>query len=398
MVDVRSVFFGTKLKAIVTALGLLGATVGGAFAAGVLGAPSVVGVENQFGEVSRETTLIETDLVVTNPNPIGVQLGGATVNYTVTMNDVEMASGYKKGLAIERGNSSLHFTTRMRNEKIPAWWVSHIENGERTRLDIDARVHSSLVGQTATVPHSQEISTNVIGQFNSTERRPVNANRPGVSDPVLYINRTGASWGSVTRSETPIDMRFVVYNPKTTPYTVTEVGYEILMNDVSVGAGATDRAHVVPGGTEESIRTTTAIRNAKLDEWWVSHLRNDQVTQLRIDFYARIELPTGNTIRVPLEELTYTKQIETDIFRPRDEGADRSEGAETTAEPRTARPGAGVITTPNGTIEAPTVSENSTALPTPTAGENGFIGNTTNTTATPTDDGGPLDIFSRTAR
>lgn len=315
MVDFRALLLGTKLKAIISVVGLLAVSIGGGFAVGVLGTPSVVGVENQFGAVTDETTTIETDLIVNNPNPIGVQLGGTSVNYTVAMNDIAMASGSKEGLAITQGNTSLEFTTQMQNKKIPGWWVSHIRNNEQTQLEIDTRVHSSLIGQSTTVPHSQEINTDIISQFNSTETRPVNANQPVVSDPVLYINQTSASWGETTEAETPINMQFTMYNPKTTPYTVTEIGYDITMNNISVGEGTTDEPHIISGQSQETVGATTIIQNEKLDEWWVSHLRNDQVTQLRIDFYARIELPTGNTIRVPLDELTYTKEIETEIFQ-----------------------------------------------------------------------------------
>lgn len=367
MVDVRVLFFGTKLKAVITVIGLLGASVGGAFVVGVLGAPSVVGVENRFGEVTNETTTIETDLVVNNPNPINVQLGGTSVNYTVSMNDIAMASGSKQGLAIEQGNTTLDFTTQMQNEKIPAWWVSHIRNGEQTQLEIDARVHSSLVGQTATVPHSQEINTDIISQFNSSETRPVNANQPVVSDPVLYINRTSASWGSVSQSETPINMQFTMYNPKTSPYTITEIGYDITMNNISVGEGTTEQPYAIPGKSQKTIAATTTIQNAKLDEWWVSHLQNEQVTQLRIDFYARIKLPTGNTIRVPLDALTYTKEIETSIF--------------------TAETGNASNQTNNSSA---TTSQSPT--PEPTTTESTEEPTTASTETTMTDDGGLLSI------
>ncbi|MFC7137390.1 hypothetical protein ACFQRB_14970 [Halobaculum litoreum] len=69
---------------------------GGAFALGVVGAPSVVGVENRFGEVTTETTTVESDLIVNNPNPIGVQLGGLTADYAVSMNGITMAEGTKE--------------------------------------------------------------------------------------------------------------------------------------------------------------------------------------------------------------------------------------------------------------------------------------------------------------
>jgi hypothetical protein len=41
---------------------------------------------------------------------------------------------------------------------------------------------------------------------------------------------------------------------------------------------------------------------------------NNQVTGLKINFYARVELPTGDTVHVPLRQLTYEKRIETHIF------------------------------------------------------------------------------------
>jgi len=33
--------------------------------------PSVAAIDNTFGDVTNETTAIETDLVVSNPNPAG---------------------------------------------------------------------------------------------------------------------------------------------------------------------------------------------------------------------------------------------------------------------------------------------------------------------------------------
>ncbi|MFB6135392.1 MAG: LEA type 2 family protein [Halobacteriaceae archaeon] len=399
MVNPRSVLFGSKVRVAVTVLVLLVAAVGGAFAAGVLGAPGVVGVQNRFGDVTETTTAIETNLTVNNPNPVGVRLGGTSVNYTVSMNDVQMANGSKEGIAVDRGNTSLHFTTRMRNERIPAWWVSHIRNGEHTELRIDARVHSSLVGQSVSVPYTRDLNTDIISQFNSTETRPVNADQPVVSDPILYVNRTSASWGSVTDAETPIDMQFVVYNPKTTPYTITELGYHITMNNVSVGNGTTEDPYVIPGRSTKTLAATTAIRNQKLDEWWVSHLRRNQVTRLRIDFYARVELPTGNTVRVPLDELTYTKRIETDFFGNKEGGGSSSDANGTGTATQTTADGSSTATatteatateTSTATTETATATTSSETTTTTTTATT--TSSTTTTTATTTTDDGILDL------
>jgi LEA14-like dessication related protein len=392
---------------VLVVLVVLVAAVGTAYVLGVVGAPSVVAVENRFGEVTNETTEVETDLVVNNPNPVGVALGGTTVDYTVRMNGVAMAAGDRDGLSVERGNSTLPFTTRMRNERIPDWWVTHVENDENTTVAVDATVTTSTFGnRSVSLAQEEHVETDLIGAFASEETRPVNASGPLVSDPVLYVNRTTAAWGDVTRERTPIDTSFLVYNPKAVPYAITEIGYTITMNDITVGEGSSDREYVIESRTTENVSTTTAIRNERLDEWWVSHLRHDQVTELRIDFYAKLELPGGTEIRVPLDALTYERTVETDIFGNEDtddgtagsgDGAEGGTPAPTNTPSSTTGTSAATVTatsTPSSTVPgststpAPGHTPGPSASPTPTpTDDGGLLGGS----GTPTQDGGSGD-------
>jgi LEA14-like dessication related protein len=400
----KSVLLGSKLRIAGVAVLLVGASVGGAFALGLLGAPAVTGVENEFGGVNETQTTIQSDLRVQNPNPIGANLGGLTVDYAIDMNGLRMAEGTKSGVDVAQGNSTLPFTTYMANDRIPEWWVSHVSNGEQTTLTVDASIHSSTVGQSFGAPKvEREIETDMLSQFNSTETRPVNASQPLVSDPVLYVNETSAQWGEVNESRTPLALDFRVYNPKSYPVGVSEIGYEITMNDVAVGEGTTEQGYTVGPKSAETVETTTLIDNTKLDEWWVSHLERDQVTDLRIDFYARLEVTGGETIRVPLRSLTYTETIETDIFGndaggsddagdgSTDEGGDDSttssaetpgdstaEGTATDSQTTTDDDGLLDDTTTEGTT---TEGSETTSAPTPTP-TNETSGTTT------TDDGG----------
>jgi LEA14-like dessication related protein len=390
MMDDRAI---AKVKAVVAAAGLLSASVGGAFALGLVGAPSVVGVENRFGDVNENRTMIQTDLVVNNPNPIGVRLGGSTVNYTVFMNDVEMARGSKAGLEVDPGNTTLAFSTEMFNDRIPPWWVSHIRNDEVTNVTIDATVQTSVLGNRSfDLDQRKRVETDIISAFASDETRPVNGpENPLYSNPVLFINRTDAEWGEVDAQETPIPMEFDVYNPQLKPYTISEVGYEISMNGIAMGEGATDETYVIPGGSTETIRTAPTIDNRNLDEWWVSHLQNDQRTTLRIDFYAKVELPTGKDIRVPLDRLTYEREFETDIFG--NKNASTGNGTATSATPTpTPTPtddglleSGGDDSTPTDTSDglvggdtpAPTAADTSTTTDTPAAGDSSTTSPTT---------------------
>ncbi|MFC5970329.1 LEA type 2 family protein [Halomarina salina] len=352
---VRRALFGTKKRVVLTVLLVLVTSVVGAYMLGIVGTPAVTGVENRFGAVDDNETTIHTDLGVSNPNPVGVQLGGASVAYTVWMNDVEMAEGGRDGLDLPRGDSTIGFTTQMDNERIPAWWVSHIRNDERTTVNIDATAHSSTLGRSFDLPQERTIRTNLIGQFRSTEDREVNANHRLISDPVLVVRETDARWGNVTERRTPIDMSMTVYNPKTVPYVVTEIGYNVTMNDVRVGNGTTDEVYTIPGGTEKTLDATTAIENDRLDEWWVSHLQNDQRTDLRITFHAKVELPNGDTLRVPLDALTYTRTIETDIFGTKNASTAAGSAANGSGSDSTATPASGATTT--GTTATATTTD-----------------------------------------
>ena len=348
----------TRRRTVGIAILLVVGAILAAYLAGFFGIPSVAAVDNRFVGVNDSTTLIGTNLTVANPNPIGVSLGGVTVNYTVHLNEIRMAEGTKEGIALETGNSTLPFRTAMTNDRIPRWWTSHLLGGEESTLRVDAQVHSATLGRRSEFsPVDRPIQTDILSAFNSTETRPVEATVPLVSDPVLYINETGATWGDVSRARTPIPMALTVYNPKEVPYVVTEIGYTITMNGITVGTGASDRSTTIPPRTPTTIETVTVIDNDQLDAWWVSHLERNQETALRIEFYAKIDLPTG-TVRVPLDALTYTETIETDIFGTKPAAGDG-------ATPTPAGTGAAGTTAPPGT-ETATGTASPTVRPTPT--------------------------------
>jgi LEA14-like dessication related protein len=375
----RSAFLGSTPRIVGSLAGALVVLVALAVVLGVIGVPGVGAVENRFAGVDDSTTVVETDMVVTNPNPVGVSLSDTTVNYSVEMNDVTMATGRKSGLAIESGNSTLRFRTDMRNDRIPPWWHSHIENRERTDVTIDAVVRSGLLGGRAVrIPQKRTIETDLLGQFNASETRPIEAGRSIPSDPLLFVNETAAHWdrAELTRDRTPMAMSFEVYNPKRYPYAVSELEYTITMNDVQVGEGSSQDVATVLPGSSETVRADLAIRNRNLDDWWVTHLRNDQVTDLEIEFYAVVD-PAEDAVgglgsfRIPLEPLDYRTTIETDMFGTKNgtandggESGSSDDGGAGDADSPTATPDDPVSTpTPEeptadgGIVDAPTTAD-----------------------------------------
>ncbi|RXK51467.1 LEA type 2 family protein [Halorientalis pallida] len=197
---IRSALLGSRLCIAGSVGGGLVVLVALAFLLGVIGVPGVGAVENCVGTVNDSTTVVETDMVVTNPNPAGVSLSDTDVN-------------------------------------------------------------------------------------------------------------------------------FRAYNPKQYPYALSELGYTITTNGVQVGAGSSEDVATLLPRTTQRIRADVAIRNRNLDDWWVTHLRNGQVTDLEIQFYAVVDpaddavgsgLGDSGSFRIPLEPLDYRTTIDTDMFGTKD--------------------------------------------------------------------------------
>ncbi|MFC7215143.1 LEA type 2 family protein [Saliphagus sp. GCM10025334] len=320
----RSLFLGSAIRIVGTLVLAVAVTIGGAFGAGVLGVPALKSMDNEFGDVDDERTEILTDLTIHNPNPIGLGSADVDARYDVRMNGVEMANGSGEDITVQPGTSTESLRTKMRNERIPDWWVTHIENGEQTHVEIDATISSGLVGRSTEVTNEQTVETDLLSAFNSEETRPIEANRAFVEDPILYVNATRGQWAGVDQQHTELRLEFDVYNPKSYAIPTSQLGYEITMNDVTVGLGESDREYVLPPGEETTIVTTTRIENENLDDWWVTHIENDQVSDLRIEFDATFELASGTTITIPLESMTYEETMETDIWG-NDEASDGSD-------------------------------------------------------------------------
>jgi LEA14-like dessication related protein len=310
------------------------AMIAGAFATGLLGAPSVVTTESRFGPIDSNETTVITNVTVENPNPIGLTGDDATVSQTVALNGITVASGSRQGISLPAGRSTNEIETAIDNSAIPRWWVSHVRRDERTTAVIDAQVRSSILGGNVTVSRERTIETQVLDGFNSTNTRAIEAPESVAalrSGPVLYLNRTSASWGEVNETATPIDVRLRVFNPLGVPIPISNLGYTVRMNGVPVGSGATDRLQVLEPGRTTTVEASVPIEAARLDEWWVRHVRNGQQTTIRVDFTARARLPVVGVVSLPLDGLGYRSNLTTDLLGNSDSVTNGSGTANTTA-------------------------------------------------------------------
>ena len=206
--------------------------------------PEVASIDNEFGTVTAETTTVESRVVVYNPNNESLP-SAAEVTYTVRLNDVTMARGSKAGVGLAPGTNELNLTAALDNAKVPAWWVTHVNNGERTRLSITPGVSVTGVPLDSELPaQNQTITTDLLGTFSRAEPRAVTLD----DRTLLVVSNQTARWGEADLDRTPIVVTSRVENTHDAPVRLDGTEYRIEMNGVVVGNGTTDEGFVLEPG------------------------------------------------------------------------------------------------------------------------------------------------------
>lgn len=272
--------------------------------------PTVQSVESEFGQVTNETSVVVTDVVVVNPNDR--QLPSATIRFKITMNDVTMATGSEPGVRLQPGRNELELRAELDNARIPDWWVTHIERGERTVMT--SKTSASFASLPFGLPlptQNRTIDSDIVASFtNETERSFVLD-----ETPIMNVTDQRASWGEPTQERSPIKVRTTLVNRHNRTVTIDGIAYTVRMNDAVVGSGV-DEGLVLTPGERRTVTVDIGIDTPKMQQWWVSHLRRDQTTRLAVDLGAVATSATGEQGRIPLAALGTRATFRTDVFGP----------------------------------------------------------------------------------
>jgi len=348
----------------------------GAVFLGFLGTPSAgVADVGDWGTVTDERTEVVTSLWVDNPTPLGIKLGnGITVDYTLYMNDVGLAAGRKSNISIPSGNNTIEISTSIRNQRLREWWVSYVRANETipVRINASADVDAGQLSTTVEFPQFDQtmLSTErpviasmsgVAGAAEGNYTRSVSADElsstafgpllgtvsPSESATVGYEVRRGwATWGNVTDDRTNLLLHFDVHNPSEmvpVPAEPENVGASIRMNDVALlNATGDDVAlrnpgnfttlesfggPVIPPGETKHVLYAVEMDNDRIDDWFRSHVRREEVTDLRAQFQLVFEAGSQQ-FRVPqADPLAYECRLQTGILVDGQETTTNCDGA-----------------------------------------------------------------------
>lgn len=268
--------------------------------------------------ISDETFTVSSEIWIDNPNPIGLSLDFVDLKYSAEANEVTLASGKIDNVSIQQGNQTRSFETVVQQERIPEWWVSHLQNSEKTTVKVPVTVKTPITSFTVEA-YSKDIETTIadrleknLDSIEGTYEGPgVERSISGISTevrPELEVRDLEASIGSVSRNESEFLVDMNVHNPNAYPVPTPSFGGEARLNNISVAnwrANAepltemADSSVIAPGETEE-LRFTVGLQNQRMDDWLESHARREEFTEGSIDAYLifnfgdqEFKLPAG---------------------------------------------------------------------------------------------------------
>ncbi len=326
-----------KVLGIVLLLG--GISIGGLFAAGVLGVPDGGLEDNRWGEVDNESIEVLTDIYVDNPNPFGVG-GDIDAEYDIYLQDTHMASGQEENLGISSGDNEFNLTTELYHQNLPAWWVAHLNNDEVSDLDVAATVHASVgpFSGSPSTTYSDEIETDLEGaldegfsSFEGTYSGTETDFRIGGTavEPTIDVEDVTTEWGDVTENNTEIMATMTIHNPNAYPIPTPAFAGNLTFNDISMANWNADEVEVLevdddglipPGETEE--RTfVVEMDTQQIPHWFGSHVDEDEFTTMEVTGQFAMEVG-GSELTIPEndEAITCTFDVTTSIFVDQEDG------------------------------------------------------------------------------
>ncbi|MFW6018397.1 MAG: LEA type 2 family protein [Halapricum sp.] len=321
------------------------------FYTGAIGVPSVT-VENpgEWGTMTDETTEIETTIHVENPNPLGISISeGVAAQYWVDLNGIRLVEGERESISIPEGSSTLTLTSTMDNDKIVSWWVEYVRNDETIAMHatgnatVDAfgdRHVSFPVHEETLLEDSRPVIEAFSAAISTMEGEYTVGTEPATAG--YEVRDTSAEWATITEDRSNMTLTLEVHNPGSVPVALVPDGFRLdaTANDVELFTASGDELTpdsvdsdaILESGETRTVEYTVAMDNDNVDDWFLSHIRNGEQSDLVIEPRMEFGVPeTGDTITIP-EDGGYQCQFSTAILEDQDSDSNCGSGGSATVE------------------------------------------------------------------
>ncbi len=182
--------------------------------------------------------------------------------------------------------SILRFSTELINEQVQKWWLTHLSNGERTKLEVKARMlfDLGLTRHEYPVVIERSFRTSLLSGFNFRSRSESGSESgSGNGNVAISVSDVSTHFGSVSANDTEVITTAVVTNGGTEPVELTGYRYTLQIGGYSVGAVEMKTSEVVLPGTGATVRFVLPLRTGgeRIARWWVQHLERGEKTEMK---------------------------------------------------------------------------------------------------------------------
>jgi LEA14-like dessication related protein len=268
-----------------------------------------------WADTTDDSINISSQGYVHNPNSFGLNISSLNIAYRLKMNGVELAKGGKEGLNIAaEDNNTLEVQTELDPEKVPEWWVSHMNNNEVSKLEVPLTADLTVLGKPISVDgitYTDSIETdleskmdNAVSQVKGTYSwSPTSAE---ISETEIEIVDGSAEFGKVTEETTPLLVTFEVRNPNSYPIPAPQFNGELNMNSIQVAewqanevtvTKAPENGVIAPGETQD-VKLKVDMSNERIDDWFVSHADQMERSEGEINLRLGFDI-AGQTFEIP---------------------------------------------------------------------------------------------------
>jgi LEA14-like dessication related protein len=127
---------------------------------------TVESMRSHWGDVNEDFTEIITLATIRNDNPIPISI--TKFHYLVEMNGIKVAEGSSDVSTVvqPKSKTTLTLISKLDNKMLDEWWVSHIKNGEKTKVRIVLQPVVEIAGKEfkfTLVEKESEFTTDLLG-------------------------------------------------------------------------------------------------------------------------------------------------------------------------------------------------------------------------------------------
>jgi len=358
------------LKAFLLALSLvMGLAVLGvgavalAFQQGWLRPPELRGIRLEWGKITPESSEVVAHLQIHNPLPVGLSLGNLEVEARLSLYDTPGARLLLSNLHLPRGDSTLTARAYLLQSSLPQWWPLYIRNGETLQLTLTSRIGGRVLGRSfernlprleanLSLPllegmESRHPTTlgldlsNPMGLLrNPTAYLRVSPPDPTPDLPILTLESWRLTWGEATSEYTEMVAVLTLRNETALPLPIPLLRMRLEANGIPVipEADLEPEPDLLPPGQAVPVRVRAQVDPRRLAEWWTSHLRQGEQTDLTARLGLKVRLPallplaglSTEGLDLPLVPLVgLSCRVETDILGAATYEANRALGTPT---------------------------------------------------------------------